>query len=279
MKLKELLLGGLLGGGAMILGFWLLETTGTLKFLLPDENKNDLLVLFCLVAAIFLALAAHELGHLLTGLALGFKFWLFVVGPLGIKRTEKGNINVYFNTDLAYAGGVASTAPVTASPENYRKFAAAIIAGPLTSLALAVVCLLVFPYLAPALATLVGFTGIVSMGIFLATTLPGRSGGFFTDRARFQRLMRPGKTRETEQALLEVVAISSSQNSYRNLNPEKLALIREDDDVMIRYIGHYYSYMFFKELENTEQMELQKEEMLRLKAGLPIALQRLSEKL
>ena len=263
----------------MALGFWLLEATGTLQYLLPEENKNDLFVIFCLVAAIFLALAAHELGHLLTGLASGFRFWLFVVGPLGIKRTEEGKIKVYLNTDLAFAGGVASSAPVAPAPDNFRKFASAILAGPLTSLGLGIICLLLFPYVGPAFSTLLGFTGIVSMGIFLATTVPGRSGGFFTDRARYQRLMRPGKTRDTEQALLEVVAISSSQNSYRNLDLTKLALIQDDEDPMIRYIGHYYACLYYKELQNAEQETAQKIEMEKLKDGVPVSLQRLAEKI
>ena len=37
----------------------------------------------------FVVLGVHELGHLIAGLVQGFRFELFVVGPLGIRREEE----------------------------------------------------------------------------------------------------------------------------------------------------------------------------------------------
>ena len=57
----------------------------------PKGEKPSLpIFLLLLLCALFVALAAHELGHLCAGLIQGFRFELFVVGLLGVRRTQKG---------------------------------------------------------------------------------------------------------------------------------------------------------------------------------------------
>ena len=41
---------------------------------------------------VFLVLAVHEFGHLLTGLFQGFQLQFFVIGFLGIKRKDSNSI-------------------------------------------------------------------------------------------------------------------------------------------------------------------------------------------
>jgi hypothetical protein len=83
--------------------------------------------------ALLTALAVHELGHLVAGLLGGFRFQLFVVGLLGVKRTPAG-IRVFLNRDVGLMGGVAATVPVAQDPVNKRKFAWMLLSGPLASL-------------------------------------------------------------------------------------------------------------------------------------------------
>ena len=87
---------------------------------------------------IFAVLSFHELGHLIAGIIQGFRFELFVVGPLGIKR-EKGKIKIYLNKNIQYYGGVAATLPIDASPENGKKFANLLLAGPIASILLSII--------------------------------------------------------------------------------------------------------------------------------------------
>jgi hypothetical protein len=70
----------------------------------------------------------HELGHLLTGLALGFRFQLFVVLFFGFQKPERG-IEFFLNKNPGYMGGVAATVPTGISADNRKKFAPVVAAG------------------------------------------------------------------------------------------------------------------------------------------------------
>lgn len=124
------------------------------------------------VVMIFLSLAVHELGHLITGLVQGFKFHLYVVGFLGIKRDDNDRIKVYLNTDFNYFGGIAATLPIGKHPDNVKKFANLVIAGPLASLLFAMLCGLL-SFLSTSLWHSFWQVGsLISLMTFLATTLP-----------------------------------------------------------------------------------------------------------
>ena len=97
-----------------------------------------ILEVFGNIIMIFTVLSFHELGHLIAGLMQGFRFELFVVGPLGIKR-EKDKIKIYLNKNIQYYGGVAATLPVNINPNNGKKFANLLLAGPIASILLAII--------------------------------------------------------------------------------------------------------------------------------------------
>ena len=217
--------------------------------------ESKIIEIIVIVFIMFSVLATHELGHLLTGLAQGFRFELFVVGPLGIKR-EEGRVKVYFNKNLAYYGGVAAALPVDDNPNNIKKFANLILAGPIVSLVFAAISMLcVFLFNLPGEKFIVVFCA-GSIGIFLATTIPSKTGSFFTDRKRYQRLMSEGKVRETEIALLRVTGVYGRDNSYKNVNINDIELIIEDDNY--QYLGLFtklsYQYENYGNFdENTKQ--------------------------
>jgi hypothetical protein len=217
-------------------------------------------------AAIFAALAIHELGHLLTGLAKGFRFELFVIGPLGIKRDGK-TIKVYLNKNLGMMGGVAATVPVKQSPANRKKFAQMIIAGPITSFLFGVVGILLCLHSHSGAAR--GFwlvAGACSLGLVLATTLPGKTGIFFTDRARFQRLISKGKASAIEEALLSVMAQVSIDGSAKNVDINHARLLQTDDEAFMRFWGYYYEFYHYKDNGLTEKAS---EAIVKLVAAKP----------
>lgn len=184
----------------------------------------------------FVVLAIHELGHLIIGLQQGFRFELFVVGPLGIKR-ENNKIKVYLNKNLGYYGGVAATSPIDDSPENANKFAKILLAGPITSVLFAIVSFLIAYLVGKPLEILFYSGGAISIAIFLATTVPSRTGMFFTDRKRYQRLLTPGKDQEVELAMLRIMGRFSNDNSYKNIDENDINILISDDLPFIKFFG------------------------------------------
>ena len=235
----------------------------------PDGEKPPLFTfLFVTFLGIITALAIHELGHLLTGLAQGFRFEMFVVFLLGIKRTGKGDVKVYINKNIGYMGGIAATVPTDPHADNRRKFARVIIAGPLASLVFALLCFAGLTFAKGALFSFFLIAGASSIGLFFATTLPKKSGMFFTDRARYQRLISKGKSACSEAALLEIMAIAVKDNSCKNLPLEKMRLLQEDDEDFMRFWGYYYEYYYFKENENDTYTATAKEKLLGMKSAV-----------
>ncbi len=221
-----------------VFGFMRLFSNSSLaKELKPETSEEQLILWVGLVAMIFVVLAVHELGHLLTGLFQGFRFQLFVVGPLGIKRDENEQVRVYFNTNLSYFGGVAATTPVEDHPANARKLAWVLLAGPLISLLFAALCYGLALWAGKPLGIVWYIGSAVSIAIFFATTLPSRTGMFFTDRKRFQRLITPGKDQDVEMAMLRIMGRFAKDQSYENVDQKDINELVEDQYPMIRFFG------------------------------------------
>lgn len=237
------------------------------KLVTEGSKPNGLVFAAFVIVAMLLVFAVHELGHLLTGLALGFRFELFVVFLLGVKRTEKG-IKVYLNKNAGYMGGVAATSPRTADPANRRKFAWMLLAGPLASLLYAAICLLLLIYTRNIFWWFWLISGATSAAIFLATTLPSRSGIFFTDRARFQRLMSKGKEGKAEEALLSIMGQTNTDNSSRNISLADVEALKQSDEKFISFWGYYYAYQYY--LDNKlEEAETSRTELIAVKDSIP----------
>ena len=218
------------------------------------ENPLKFILAF---VAIWAALGAHELGHLLTGLFQGFKFHLYVAGFLGVRRNPVDDkIEWYFNRDPNLFGGVAATLPTQKSPDLVKKLAAVVAAGPLTSIGGALFMGLPAFWMTmnlteagsnACLRALLVFSlifALTSFFLFLATTIPGRTGAFFTDRARFFRLIGGGKTAAIEQAVLEVLAHSYSNQPYASVDPTQIELIKSDDSDLMKAFALSLNYYY-----------------------------------
>lgn len=234
----------------------------------PDGQKPEGWV-FALSGflGLFSALAVHELGHLIAGLAQGFRFELFVVFLLGVKRTEKG-IQFYLNRNLGYMGGVAATVPTKKDPNNRIRFAFMVLAGPIASLLFAIICYLAVTYTKNELSSFWLFAGTTSIGVFLATTIPSKSGIFFTDRARFQRLISRGPEGRSEEAILNIIAQTTADNSSRNISLEDARLLQTDKEPFMQFWGHYYECEFYKANENAMLAEQSKLRLMALREAV-----------
>ena len=223
----------------MILLFGLIIISKKLGFaenLKPNTFTEKTVMIAGIIIMGFIVLAMHELGHLIAGLANGFKFELFVVGPLGIKR-ENDKIKTYLNKELGYYGGVASTSPVDANEDNAKKFARVLLAGPIASIIFAIVCFIISYFIGKPLGIIFYTGGFISVGIFLATTIPSRTGLFYTDRKRYQRLVKPGKDQKVELAILKIMGTYSKDNSYKNIDENDIHVLILDELPFIKFYG------------------------------------------
>jgi hypothetical protein len=214
---------------------------------LNTDKSGKIVSLLLNIIALFIALAVHELGHVITGLAQGFRFELFVVGLLGVKRTEQG-IKIYLNKDVGMMGGVAATIPITQSPANRKKFAYMILGGPVSSLLFGLTALAVSGVgTSGPVHVFWVVAGACSLALVLATTVPRKTGIFFTDRARFQRLMSKGKAGAVEEALLSIMAQYSIDNCSKNVDLNQVRLLQTDEEAFMRFWGYYYEYQYYKD--------------------------------
>ena len=269
---KDSLLGLLLGGGLMYLGFALGSSKMFSKFL--PEGETSLLVFFPTVfLAPFLAIALHELGHLLAGLLQGFRLELFVVGFLGIRR-EGNKTKVYFNTNFQYFGGVAATSPRQKLPDEQliRAYKFIVLAGPITSLVFCVIPFTVFYLTETLLNPFWALLGGSSFGIFLATTLPNKTGIFFTDRKRFQRLNNQGEVGKIELAFLQILNQSLLDGHCKNIPLPNIEIVKKDTDQVIQFWGYYFEYQHYKDSEQTDKLPQSKAQLQPYKPVIPDSL-------
>ena len=249
--LKDSLIGLVMGMGIMLGAYYLIPKELILK-LFPDSPLENLIffssVVLCPIFAIFL----HELGHLMAGLIQGFKLQLFVVAFLGIKR-EDGKVKFYFNRELQFFGGIAATSPQKVTNHLKKQFAYILIAGPLFSLIFGALFLLLFSTTDSIFNASLGITGIISSGLFLATTIPSKSGVFFTDRKRMQRLLDKGRIGDIEYSFLKTTSQLLIDSHYKNISIEDLRMIQSDEEPIIQFWGQYYEFKYFEEMGNEKK--------------------------
>jgi hypothetical protein len=196
------------------------------------------------VVMFMLALIVHESGHLISGLLVGFRFEMFVAGFLKIYRDQKRRIRIGINKDLSLFGGVAATTPRDISADNRKKFAMVILGGPIASLIFVFVFFGIASLFVEPWRFLFAIAGACSFGVFFGTIIPNKSGIFFTDRKRFQRLISRSETSEIEIALLNLVTLQSVENSMKNADYKDIETVKRDQDPFINLFAYYYEVMY-----------------------------------
>ncbi len=259
-----------MGMGIMLGAYYLIPKESILK-LFPNTPIETVVffssVILCPIFAIFL----HELGHLMAGLIQGFKLQLFVVAFLGIKR-EDDKVKFYFNKELQFFGGIAATSPQKITDNLKKQFAYILIAGPLFSLIFGALFLFLYSITDSIFNSSLGITGIISSGLFLATTLPAKSGVFFTDRKRMQRLLDKGRIGDIEYSFLKTTSQLLIDSHYKNISIEDLKLIQSDKEPIIQFWGHYYEFKYFEEMGDKEKSLSIKNNLSQYKELIPQAI-------
>ncbi len=263
-------LGLILGGGLVFIAYYYFDEIFILKFFPKENTSSNIIFITSLVIAPFFAIVMHELGHLLAGIFQGFRLELFVVYFLGLRRNND-KIEFFFNTNLQYFGGVAATSPKTLLNNNdlINKYAIILICGPILSLLITLFSFIVFYRYDSPFNPFFGILTITSFGIFLATTLPAKSGIFFTDRKRFQRLLNKGEVGQIELAFLQIINQSLLENSCKNLSIDRLNMLKKDQDKIIQFWGYYFEFQFYKDNARNDEMNSAKVSLYEYKKIIP----------
>jgi hypothetical protein len=264
---KDSLIGLVLGMAIMLSAYYLIPKETTLK-LFPKSPLETVVFISSVILCPFIAILLHELGHLLAGLIQGFKLQLFVVAFLGIKRVDD-KVVFYFNKDLQFFGGIAATSPQKITNYLKKQFAYILIAGPLSSLIFGLLFLFLFKTTDSIFNSSTGIIGIISSGLFLATTLPSKSGVFFTDRKRMQRLLDKGRVGEIEYSFLKTTSQLLIDAHYKNISLEDLKIIQSDDEPIIQFWGNYYEFKYFEEIGNQDMTLTIKNHLNNYKEQIP----------
>lgn len=219
----------LLGAGIALLAVPVLERWIPDAELLPWQ---DAVVVLGIVLTLLLVLALHEAGHLLGGRLAGFRMLLYVVGPLRIEQAGE-RLRLGLNRSLAMWGGVAASVPQD-TRDLRRRMLLVVAGGPVTSLLGGAAVLALANALGlreastTSLAEVLGtmaviIFGAVSVLIGVVTLIPGKSSGFYTDGARFLRLLRPGPETDREVAVLALTGLSMGGRRPREWDPALVA--------------------------------------------------------
>jgi len=216
---------------------------------------GKLVLLLAVVVAAALAPLAHEIGHVLGGRIVRFRFTLLVWGPLRIAR-EGDLVRIGLNRNAALIGGIALSLPTTI--ENLgRRTLVLVIMGPATSIVLGLVALAA-SYLTgiwrsptamadPTLAIwglAAGVFGAASLGIGVLTLFPGRTGRFATDGAQILRYLRGGFEAERHGEVMSLVALASGGIRPRDWPRAIVQRLTTDDltgsDTVVGSLFAYY---------------------------------------
>ncbi|MCC6280717.1 MAG: M50 family metallopeptidase [Saprospiraceae bacterium] len=266
---KPLLLALFLGGLGLLCGYYagtFIKSYLPLRAMEPHGTGEKVLFLLLVFFAIWVVIAFHELGHLLTGIAQGFRVALYTAGFLGVRGTATG-VRFFFNRSLNTMGGLAATFPehLESGPDLRRKFVRIVAAGPLSSLFLSVIALLAAyfilqnPGASPGLAMRAGtvfllVTGFMSAMIFLATMIPSRAGGFMSDGARLISLLDKGEKGLYEEAALSVLVLLGAGKLPGEYPVDLLDRLKtRPPDSLLGLNGHFLVFSHHLDRDETER--------------------------
>ncbi len=260
-----------------VVGFFVGKLGARASSGIPGEVVLISCILF--IPSFFLVIGLHELGHALAGRVMNFDFRMYVVGPFMWVK-ERSRLVFKWNKNLNVAGGLVVSMPI--GTDNLRnRFSIYAFGGPLASMVVAALAYSAYRLVdvdaASGLAQQTGkyfllVTALLSVGIFVVTVTPLRSGGFLSDGARILRLQRGGEISRFEVLMLKIISEVSGGTRPRNLDMKELLeandLARKLNDPYLVYINSFYYQAAF-DRGDLEQAELHLKEYIGRAGDIP----------
>lgn len=204
-----------------------------------DQAKEILAVwdILAMPVLILIVLGTHEIGHLIGGVSRGMRFLLLIVGPFGWHASASG-IRFEWNTNIALMGGLAAALPTTVGPNLRGQLLTNIASGPLTSLLLSILAIVLASFTDPRITAYLTFVAATSFGIFVVTLIPTNTGGFMSDGMQIIDVMRGGNAVIERSALMQIFAQSLEGVRPRDWDLSALdTLSKMQSDDPLRHTG------------------------------------------
>ncbi|MEQ8154660.1 MAG: hypothetical protein ABRQ25_07235 [Clostridiaceae bacterium] len=210
----------------------------------------------------------HELGHITVGLIKGWKFYLLIIGPLGIRADEGNNIKFYLEKRVAMWGGVGCTLPEEINEKNIEIWSKVLLGGPLASIIMGSIFLPVGIIKANIVFLLLGAMPL-AMGIICILPLPLKTGILYTDGGRWSRLHKGGQEADEEIALFKLTENQITGGDFSKIDLNSIESLIKSKEAGINYYGYYYKFQYYKATSNIEKMKLVIEKMEEIKSKVP----------
>lgn len=197
----------------------------------------------------YLVIAAHEIGHLLAGKLVGFRFRYLVVGPVKIER-QNNQFRLSRVSTRSMPGGLASAVP----PDDHdlrRRMIIMISGGPLANLLIALLAVGVFLAMQGAQHSLAAVvflsTCILSATLFaldlLATLTPFLPSRFFSDGRLILELLKKSPHAVRMCASIAIDNASRSGTRPRDWNTGLVQQVTQPaDDSLAHLLGLLIAY-------------------------------------
>jgi hypothetical protein len=165
----------------------------------------------------FIVVGWHELGHVVGGLLVRFRFNSLLIGPMKLEKKE-GRLRLRLNRSLNLAGGLTLMLPDDIA--NLRnRFITYIAAGPISSVVLTLLCrqLSLTVFEGSPFSVVTDVLACMSALIFVVTAVPLKMGGMETDGKQILNLLIP-KRSKVSIATLSAIAHGQSGGRPRDLS-------------------------------------------------------------
>ncbi|MDR0363589.1 MAG: M50 family metallopeptidase [Bacteroidales bacterium] len=215
--------------------------------------------------AYWISAVIHELGHVVVGLAHGWKLFMFVVGPIGIKRKEDG-LHLYFEKNVVLWFGVGGTLPVKNDADNMKVWAKILLGGPIASLLAGILFLAIF-IIHPNLVWLL--LGAIPIGMGIACLLPLKTGISYSDGKRWHRIHKGGKGKAEETALFNMIMIDQFCKDYVSIQKSDFEALLDSKNSVLRYYGLYFSYRYYDAHNDFDNKSLTLDALHKMEKDVP----------
>jgi hypothetical protein len=216
-----------------------------------DTFLEILFFIFLALLSYWISAIIHELGHIVVGLVNGWKLFMFVVGPIGIKR-EECKLRLYFEKNVVLWFGVGGTLPVKDDADNIKIWSKILLGGPFASILTGILFLTIFIFHSSLIWLLLGAMPI-GMGIACILPLNLKTGITYTDGKRWSRIKNGGKGKAEETALFKMMEHDQFHKDDASIQKSNFEVLLDAEDKVLRYYGLYYSYRYYvaqNDLEN-----------------------------
>lgn len=233
------------------------------------------LILGGFLVAFILAVAFHELGHVLAGLKAGFRFAFMIFWPVQIRRNGTNSISVrpMFRSGL----GIGGMAGMVSQPglELRQAYLKLLRGGPLASLAWGLLALGI-AFLAGFPTSIVGsvfwLMGLISLFLFCITIYPATVAGYLSDGAAIKLLSRGEPVRvDVYTAALELSTELATGTRPSALNSNALERLQNaplDDPMYLRSL--FFAFLAAADRDDLIQARLRMNQIVADLTQIPV---------